>query len=419
MPLLKSWIESANDPDGDFPLNNLPCGVFSVGADEPRCGIAIGDRILDVAKMEAAGLIDLSGGPVLDVPFWNDFMELGPDAWAQLRTLLLGYLVEGAESKGIVEGYLVAQADATMHLPFLVSEFTDFYSSRHHAQNVGSILRGASNALPPNWQHMPIGYNGRASSVVVSGTDVRRPWGQIRGKGDKPRFAPTERLDFELEMGAVVGLPSEGMVDVARADEMIFGYVLLNDWSSRDIQAWEYQPLGPFQSKAAATTISPWIVMKAAIEPFRAQGPEPMAPLLPYLRPPRPMLYDITLQVAMVPEGGAETVISLTNMSELSYSPAQQLCHHTTSACPMTAGDLIGTGTISGPERANRGCLMELSWGGTEPVTLSSGEGRTFLQDGDQVVLRGWAHGAGYRIGFGDCAGRVLPAAEPPAYWKA
>ncbi len=418
MPLLTSWIESANDPEGDFPLNNLPCGVFSVGEDEPRCGIAIGDRILDLTAMEADGLIDLPGGPVLDVPFWNDFMELGPDVWAQFRTLLLGYLVQGAESRGLIDGYLVAQTDAVMHLPFLVSEFTDFYASRHHAQNMGSILRGAENALPPNWLHMPLGYKGRASSVVVSGTDVRRPWGQLRTGDDAPRFAPTERFDFQLEMGAVIGLPSDGMVDVARADEMIFGYVLLNDWSARDIQAWEYQPLGPFQSKAAATTISPWVVMKAALEPFRVQGPAREAPLLPYLQEPGPMLYNIALEVTLAPEGKAETVIARTNMRELYYSSAQQLCHHATSGCAMTAGDLLGTGTISGPDRDNRGCLMELTWGGTEPVVLQNRDDREFLKDGDRVTFRAGAQGTGYRIGFGECTGRVVLAAEPPASWR-
>ena len=419
MPLLKSWIASANSPTTDFPLNNLPCGVFSLGSEEPRCGVAIGDMILDVSGMEYAGLIDLPGGPVFDVPFWNDFMELGPEVWAQFRTLLLGYLVDGAESRGLVEAHLVRQADATMHLPFLVAEFTDFYASRHHAENVGTMLRGAENALPPNWLHMPVGYNGRASSIIVSGTDLHRPWGQVRPSPfDAPVFQPSARFDFELELGTVVGQPSTGMVDVAQADEMIFGYVLLNDWSARDVQAWEYQPLGPFQSKAAATTISPWVVMKAALEPFRAEGPRRDRPLLPYLHEPRPMLYDIALEIALASESGRETVLTHTNMRELYYSPAQQLCHHTTSGCPINTGDLLGTGTISGPDCNSRGCMLELSWGGAEPVVLETGDQRTFLQDGDRVTLRGWADGPGYRIGFGECTGKVLPALEPPAGWR-
>jgi fumarylacetoacetase len=415
MPLMRSWIASANRPDTDFPLNNLPCGVFSRDGGEPRCGVAIGDMILDVTGMEDVGLLHLADDPVLDVPFWNEVMDLGPDAWTRLRILLLGFLGEGSEVKSQVERFLSPQAGATMHLPFLVSEYTDFYAGRHHAFNVGSMFRDPANALPPNWLHIPIGYNGRASSVVVSGTDVRRPLGQLRPPGSEaPVFGPSQRFDFELEMGAVVGRPSQGMVSVAEADAMIFGYVLLNDWSARDIQAWEYQPLGPFQSKATATTISPWIVTRAALESFRCAGPDRDVPLLPYLREPRPMLYDIALEVALAPEGKAETVISRTNYREMYYSAAQQLAHHTTSGCPMNVGDLLGSGTISGPDKGNRGSLLELSWGGKEPVTLDGGETRSFLADGDTVVMRGACQGDGYRIGFGSCTGRLLPSLPVP-----
>ena len=260
MPLLKSWVVSANLPTCAFPLNNLPCGVFSLGDADARCGVAIGDFILDVTALEAEGLLQLAGHPVFDVPFWNEVMELGPQAWAELRAQLTAMLAEGASKRWIVEDHLVPLAGATLHLPFLVSEFTDFYAGRHHATNIGTMLRGAENALPPNWLHLPIGYNGRASSVVVSGTELRRPWGQLKSPGfDAPIFAPSRRFDIELELGAVVGQPSTigRPVTVAEADAMIFGYVLLNDWSARDIQAWEYQPLGPFQSKATATTIRP------------------------------------------------------------------------------------------------------------------------------------------------------------------
>jgi fumarylacetoacetase len=281
------------------------------------------------------------------------------------------------------------------------------------------MFRGPENALPPNWLSIPIGYNGRASSVVVSGTPVRRPWGQVKGPDDElPRFAPSARFDIELEMGAIVGQPSDGMVSVARAEEMIFGYVLLNDWSARDIQAWEYQPLGPFQAKATATTISPWIVTKAALEPFRVATPEPERPLLPYLRSAVPGLYDIDLEVALTPEGGAETVIARTNYREMYYSAAQQLAHHTTSGCPMRVGDLLGSGTISGPDRDSRGSLLELSWGGKEPVGLADGGQRRFIEDGDTLVLRGAARGDGYRIGFGECSGRLLPAPALPDWAK-
>lgn len=415
MSLMLSWVDSANG-DSDFPLNNLPCGVFSDDDEEPRCGMAIGDYILDVAALEEEGMLILDGGPLLDVPFWNEVMEAGPVVWADLRTRVTGFLASGSKDRTRVEPHLVPRANATMHLPFLVAEYTDFYAGRHHATNVGTILRGAENALPPNWLHIPIGYNGRASSVVVSGTDVRRPWGQVKGPDHAvPSFQPSRRFDIELEMGAVVGQGSEHgyPVTVAEADAMIFGYVLLNDWSARDIQGWEYQPLGPFQAKATATTISPWVVMKAALEPFRTATPPRETPLLPYLAEPGPMLYDIALEVGLTPEGGAETVIARTNYSVMYYSAAQQLAHHTTSGCPMNVGDLLGSGTISGPTKDSRGSLMELSWAGKEPLAIQGGT-RSFIEDNDTLTLRGAARGEGYRIGFGDCTGKVIPALTDP-----
>jgi len=419
MPLLRSWVDSANAPDCDFPLNNLPCGVFSLEGDEPRCGVAIGAMIADVAALEEAGLIDLPDGPVFDVPFWNELMEQGPEAWAAFRARMVELLAEGSDWRGEVEPHLVPLDAVEMHLPFLVSEYTDFYAGRNHAFNVGTMFRGPENALPPNWLSIPIGYNGRASSVVVSGTDVRRPWGQLKAPdADLPVFAPCRRFDFELELGAVVGQASDGMVSVAEAEAMIFGYVLLNDWSARDIQAWEYQPLGPFQAKATATTISPWIVMTAALAEFRVPTPERARPLLPYLREPGPLNLNLALEAALTPSGGAETVITRTNARELYYSAAQQLCHHTTSGCPMNVGDLLGSGTISGETKDSRGSLLELSWGGKEPLEIAAGVTRSFLEDGDRLTLRGHARGEGYRIGFGDCTGQVLPAADLPDWAK-
>jgi fumarylacetoacetase len=412
---MKSWVTSANTADHPFPLNNLPYGVFSVGDEDPRCGVAIGDMILDVRAAEEAGLIGFDEGPVFDVPFWNELMELGPDAWDALRARLTEILAEGSADQGAAEGLLVAQADAEMHMPFLVAEYTDFYAGRHHATNVGTMFRGANNALPPNWLHIPIGYNGRASSVIVSGTDVRRPWGQLKGPDDvSPSFLPCRRFDFELEMGAIVGTGSDGPVSVDKADEMIFGYVLLNDWSARDIQAWEYQPLGPFQAKATATTISPWIVTKAALHPFRVSTPEREFELLDYLKDTGPMLYDIDLTVTLAPEGQDASEISKTNYSEMYYSSAQQLAHQSTAGCPMTPGDLLGSGTISGATKHERGSMLELSWGGKEPLTLGTGETRSFLEDGDTLTLAGAARGDGYTIGFGTCTGTVLPALKDP-----
>ena len=417
MTLLRSWVDSANRPGSDFPLNNLPCGVFSVGGDQARCGVAIGDFILDVTALELAGILQTAEHWVFTSPYWNDFMGLANETHAEFRANLTGFLQSGSGKQAQIEPYLVPLHTARLHMPFRVAEYTDFYACQNHAFNVGSMFRDPENALPPNWLHIPIGYNGRASSVVVSGTPVQRPLGQLKPPGaDVPYFGPSKRFDFELELAAIVGQPSQGIVSVAEADAMIFGYVLLNDWSARDIQAWEYQPLGPFQAKATATTIGPWIVMKAALEPFRT-GANRTPPLLPYLREPGPMLYDIALQVALTPLNGAETVISQTNACELYYSAAQQLCHHTTSGCPMNTGDILGSGTISGPERGNRGSLLELSWGGKDPLPIHGGM-RTFIEDGDTITLRGHATGDGYRIGFGDCSGTLMPAPDVPDWAK-
>jgi fumarylacetoacetase len=416
--LLRASIASANAPDTEFPLNNLPYGVFSVGDGELRCGVAIGDRILDVTGLEAAGLLRADpAADVLDAPFWNDFMDLGPEAWARYRAALTAFLSEQADeaTQDAAITFSVPMAEATLHLPFRVSEYTDFYAGRHHATNVGTMFRGPENALPPNWLHMPIGYNGRASSVVVSGTPVRRPWGQLKGKDhDMPIFAPSRRFDFELEVGAIVGQPSDGPLTVAGADVAIFGYVLLNDWSARDIQAWEYQPLGPFQAKATATTISPWIVTAEALAPFRTAAPKRDVPLLDHLKDDGPMHYDVELSVSLAPEGSVPTRIARTNMAELYYSAAQQLAHHSSSGCPMRVGDLLGSGTISGATKAERGSLLELSWGGQEPLTLEGGETRSFLQDGDTLSITGAARGNGYQIGFGRCEGTLLPARADP-----
>lgn len=416
--LRRSSIVTANNTETEFPLNNLPYGVFSVGDGELRCGVAIGDRILDATGLEAAGLLRPDpDADVLDAPCWNDFMELGPKAWADYRAALSAFLAEDAPeaAQAAAITYSVPMAKARLHLPFRVTEFTDFYAGKHHASNVGTMFRGPDNALPPNWLHMPIGYNGRASSVVVSGTDIRRPWGQLKGPTDTgPRFAPSERFDFELELGAIVGVASDGPLTVAQADAAIFGYVLLNDWSARDIQAWEYQPLGPFQAKATATTISPWIVTAEALAPFRTAAPARDLPLLPHLQDAGPMHLDIALTATLAPAEKTPTEITRTNSAELYYSAAQQLAHHTSSGCPMRVGDLLGSGTISGPTRSERGALLELSWGGADPITLATGEQRSFVEDGDTLTLRGAAMGKGYRIGFGPCAGTLQPALEDP-----
>ena len=415
MTLMTSWVESANSADTDFPLNNLPYGVFTTNRLEARCGVAIGDQILDMAALEEEGLITLAEEPVFDVPYWNDVMDLGPAAWASLRARLVELLCADAPDQAAVAPHLVPMDEARLHMPMMVSEYTDFYAGKHHATNVGTMFRGAENALPPNWLHIPIGYNGRASTVVVSGTEITRPNGQLKAPdADAPHFGPCQRLDIELEMGAIVGTSTEmgQPVSIDEADEMIFGYVLLNDWSARDIQAWEYQPLGPFQAKAFATSISPWIVTRDALEPFRTSTPEREKDLLPYLRETKPGLYDIDLSVLLQPEGGGAEEIARTNYSEMYYSAAQQLTHHASSGCAMNAGDLLGSGTISGPEKSQRGSLLELSWGGKKPITLADGSSRSFVEDGDTLTLTGHAQGDGFRVGFGSCTGKIRPAID-------
>ena len=417
---MKSWIESANEPDCHFPVQNLPLGVAKKPDGSLSCVCAIGDYVVDLSTIETAGLISTgSAGPVFDKPFLNDFMGLGPQIWAAVRSDLTDLLNDGGtqvlrDDKQLRDRAIIARGDVEMHLPFKVAEYTDFYAGRQHAINVGTMFRGAENALPPNWLHIPIGYNGRASSVVVSGTPVHRPLGQTKAPdADMPSFGPCKRLDIELEMGAIVGTPSilGEPISVAEADEMIFGYVLLNDWSARDIQAWEYQPLGPFQAKAFATSISPWVITRAALEPFRCSTPEREKPLLSYLLEPRPMSYDIELEVTMQAQGSdTPTTISHTNYNNLYYSAAQQLTHHASSGCKMNIGDLLGSGTISGPDKTAYGSLLEMSWGGKEPLTLDDGQTRTFIEDGDTLTLSGWAQGDGYKIGFGECVGTILPA---------
>lgn len=418
MPLLRSWVEAANSAECEFPLNNLPFGVFSVDGGAPRCGVAIGDRILDCRAAEEAGLTGTAG--LLSGQGWNAFMAAGQEVWKAFRATLQRLLSEaagGAPERTALEPLLTPMAAARLHMPFEVAEYTDFYACRQHAFNVGSMFRGPENALPPNWLHIPIGYNGRASTVVVSGTEIRRPVGQSKAKDvEAPSFGPCRRLDIELELGAVVGQPSAmgSPMSVAEARAAIFGYVLLNDWSARDLQAWEYQPLGPFQAKAFATSISPWIVSSLALEPFACPLPPRQTPLLPYLQEDVPGGYDVALEVEMKPGEGRAEVISRTNARELYYSAAQQLAHHSSSGCAMRVGDLLGSGTISGPERENFGSLLEITWGGERPIEFSDGALRRFIEDGDTLTLRGHAQGDGYRVGFGECAGRIAPAPEFP-----
>jgi fumarylacetoacetase len=416
-PALRTFVPV--DPTSDFPIQNLPYGVFSTAAlPTPRVGVAIGDHVLDIWELEQDCRLDVGPLGIFSAPLLNPFMALGPKVWARTRARISELLrhdnPELRDNEELRRRALLPMAEARLHLPIAVAGYTDFYSSKEHATNVGVMFRGKDNALQPNWLHMPIGYNGRASTVVVSGTKVRRPRGQLKPPTvELPDFGACKRLDFELEVGVVVGQASSmgEMLTEAQAEEMIFGFVLLNDWSARDIQQWEYVPLGPFQGKAFATSISPWVVTSAALEPFRCRGPEQIPQPLRYLQQAQPNNYDLELEVGLRPATMNKAArICHTNFKYMYWSSVQQLVHHASSGCAMNIGDLLGSGTISGPEKSQRGSLLEISWNGTEPVELAGGVSRTFLEDGDSLVMRGWCQGDGYRVGFGEVEGTILPA---------
>jgi fumarylacetoacetase len=360
---------------------------------------------------------NLQGKGVFRQPSLNAFMALGRPAWREARTVLTNLLRsenptlrDNAEFRARA---LHPIETVTLHLPAQIGDYTDFYASREHAANVGTMLRGADNALMPNWLHLPVGYHGRASSVIPSGVAVTRPRGQVLPAGGSvPRFAATGMLDFELEMGFFIG-PGNALgepIPAGRAEEHIFGLVLLNDWSARDIQAWEYQPLGPFLSKNFATSISPWVVTLDALAPFAAPSPAQEPEPLPYLQAADNRAYDVHLEVALQPAGGAAHTICRSNLKHLYWSLAQQAAHHTITGCNLRPGDLCGTGTISGRAPGSYGSLLELTWRGQNPLHLPGGAARTFLQDGDTVIMTGWCEGDGYRVGFGEVSAKILPA---------
>jgi fumarylacetoacetase len=398
-PNLKSWVESANTPRHDFPIQNLPFGVFrKKGEGSAHLGVAIGDQILDVGS--AFGV--------------HSIMDIPAAARNQLRHQISNLLAKRTQG---CEQLLIPMSIVEMLLPCRIGDYTDFYASIHHATNVGRLFRPDSPLLP-NYKWIPIAYHGRSSSVVVSGTDIRRPQGQILGQRE-PTYAPTERLDYELELGAFLG-PGNSMgrpISIDEAPEHLVGICLLNDWSARDIQSWEYQPLGPFLAKNFATSISPWIVTREALEPFRrpvAPRPEGDPEPLPHLATSTGA-YGITVQAWLMTSRSDRLVqLSEADFSNLYWTFSQMIAHHTSNGCPIRPGDLIGSGTISGPEDGNRGCLLEITSGGREPIELTNGETRTFLEDGDEIVLRGFCEGDGYRrIGLGECRGRILTSAYP------
>ncbi len=419
-PTLRSFIDLP--PDSHFPIQNLPYGVFIPTPGEPaRIGVAIGEWILDLSVLAERGFFagpELRGGRVFSDPTLNRFMALGPAAWHEAReqiSRLLRHDVPTLRDDGALrDAALVLAAEAEMCLPCAIGDYTDFYASLDHARNVSRIFRGPDADVPPNYRHMPIGYHGRASSIVVSGTDVIRPQGQQRPTNDTPPpFGPTHELDFELEVGLFIGRgnPHGKPIPMSRAPNQIFGLVLVNDWSARDIQQWEYAPLGPFLGKSFATTISPWVVPLAALEPFRCAGPPQDPRPLPYLQTKGPQGYDIHLAAHLhTPETDRPQRICDTSFRYMYWSIFQQLVHHTVNGCNLRPGDLLASGTVSGPTPDSMGCLLELTRRGETPLILPNDEQRVFLQDGDRVTLTGWCAGENYRVGFGECTGTILPA---------
>lgn len=419
--LPQSWVASANTGETDFPLQNLPYGVFSTQANPtPRVGVAIGDQVLDLAALETAGLLTPGDTQrVFDQASINAFVALGSAVWRSTRARIAALLATDGDkalqdNATLRAAALVPLANVTLHLPVDIPGYTDFYSSKEHATNVGSMFRDPANALLPNWLEIPIGYNGRASSVVVSGTPIQRPNGQLKlPDAPRPIFDACRKLDFELETGFIVGR-NTGLgesLDVQAAEAAIFGMVLLNDWSARDLQQWEYVPLGPFNAKSFGTSISPWIVTMEALEPFRVTSPEQQPEPLSYLQQGAAHAFNIELEVRLqAEEDTLSTTICRTNFRYMYWSMAQQLAHHTVSGCNVRVGDLMGSGTISGPTPDSFGSLLEITWNGKHPLTLAGGAKRSFIEDGDTVTMAGWCQGDGYRVGFGDVAGRILPA---------
>lgn len=419
---LTSFIEVT--ADSDFSIHNLPYGIFSdtktqAEADNRRAGVAIGEYVLDLSVLESAGLLDLAGGPYFNQPTLNAFIDSGRDNWQKARATIQTLLSDAdstlRDDTELQKKALFKQADITMHLPVHVPGFTDFYSSKEHATNVGTMFRDPNNALLPNWTEMPVGYNGRASTVVVSGTDIVRPSGQLKPNADeRPIFSPCKRLDFELETAFVVGKGNQlgQPIAVDEAFEHIFGMVLLNDWSARDIQKWEYVPLGPFNAKTFASEVSPWIVTMEALAPFKTSCPTQEPKPLAYLNETATdTSFDINLSVELLPENAeSATVVCETNFKYMYWSMAQQLTHHTITGCKVEVGDMMGSGTISGPTPDAYGSMLEIAWNATKPVTLAGGETRSFIEDGDTVIMKGYSEKDGVRVGFGEVRGKVLPA---------
>lgn len=410
---LSPWVEITEN--SDFSIHNLPFGIFSTPSLTPRVGVAIGDLIIDLSEAQKSGMFsDLKiSADVFENTFLNDFIGLGKEITNSVRTRLQNTLCDADSVLLSNPSVFVDQADARMHLPVKVGDYTDFYSSIEHATNVGKMFRDPDNALLPNWRHLPVGYHGRASSIIVSGQDIHRPKGQTKPADSAPVFGPSKRMDFELEMAFIVGKETAlgDSVTTGSAEDHIFGMVLFNDWSARDIQKWEYVPLGPFLGKSFASSISPWVVTMEALEPFRVSSPKQEPEVLPHLKYSGDKNFDINLEVQIQAEKSSEiTTISQTNFKYMYWNMAQQLTHHTTNGCNINIGDMMASGTISGPTPDSFGSMLELSWSGSKKIPLKGGEERTFLEDGDTVIMKGYSESGGTRVGFGEVRSKLLPS---------
>jgi fumarylacetoacetase len=413
---MQSWLKI--DKKSDFSIHNIPFGIFSINAQKPRVASILGDQIIDLSVLAGLGFFDeiKFDKNTLYQSTLNPFISIGKPLTSAVRTTIQSlFSLENETKKNLVSQSLIPVSEVKLHLPIHIPNYTDFYSSREHATNVGIMFRDPANALLPNWLHLPVGYHGRASSIVVSGTPILRPKGQTKADDQPlPTFGPSKLLDFELEMAFIIGKPTElgESVPIQNAEDYIFGLALFNDWSARDLQKWEYVPLGPFLGKNFGSSLSPWIVTLEALAPFRVPTPNQEPAPLPYLQFDGEKNYDIELSVDITTEKGDTKTVSNSNFKYMYWNMCQQLAHHTINGCNIEIGDLYASGTISGPTPDSYGSMLEISWGGKKPITMPDGTERKFLLDGDTLTLRGFGQKGDVRVGFGEVSGKILPAKQ-------
>lgn len=413
---MNTWFPTPSN--SDFSIHNIPFGIGTIAGGGHFACTRIGDHVLNLSALASTGFFKdiVSDEDVFNKPVLNDFIRLGKSVTNEVRQRIQNTLSDDHSPLKQMPQLFIPLDEVVMHLPVHVGDYTDFYSSIEHATNVGKMFRDPENALLPNWRHLPVGYHGRASSIIVSGTPIHRPKGQVKPKdAESPIFIPTQRLDFELEMGFIIGKDSYlgSSITTAAAEEYIFGLVLFNDWSARDIQAWEYVPLGPFLAKNFASSMSPWIVTLEALNDFRVSGVVQEPQVLPYLQFEGKRNYNVSLEVAITPAGHEEAIVTKSNFKYMYWNMCQQLAHHTSNGCNVCIGDLMASGTISGHDQGSFGSMLEICWGGKNPITLSDGKLRSFIEDGDRVTIRGWAENKEKRIGFGEVYNRIVNETWP------